>query len=123
MSDDKEVEERKPYRYTPKDKKRLKQIAVDLHAGLIFCDRHIPDLGDKPSMLRIVFMPLCFMKKEDIEDFDDQNIQFFFEYTSKASPRMVSGMPQFSSMEVLDKNDCKRMLKMHKKLIELADKI
>lgn len=85
------------------DTKDLKQIAKDMYAGKIFCDRQISNAKDIP----MVFMPIMFMKKEELEK---QDIYFIYEYLSEAGPRSINGMPMFTSCYFLNKENFEKMM-------------
>lgn len=77
----------------------LKQIAIDLQAGRIFTNRHIPN----PNDIGMVFMVLMFMDQKD--QYIPESIGLVFEYYSKAMPRSINGMPMFTSMHYLNIED------------------
>lgn len=79
----------------------LKQLALDIHHGKVFTDRHI----NPPSReeLQFVFMPLAFgafgqMTEEEVKD-----IGLMYEYVSEAGPRSHNGMPCFFSFRILNR--------------------
>lgn len=92
----------------------LKQIAIDLRAGRIFCDRYISD----PKMLSSIFMIFAFMKNEQIDKLKANPPGLIYEYYSEAGPMSVNGMPTFFSCRMLSKTDTKKVLKIVKKLEE-----
>lgn len=97
--------------------KELKQIAIDLFDGKIFCDQQLNSSRD----LSMVFLPLILgalkgFGKEELED-----IGMIYEYIGKAMPRSINGYPIFSSMRILKKQDLKIMMEhfeAYKKLKE-----
>ncbi len=93
----------------PKTDEELKQIAEDLWAGRIFSDRNIKRAEDIP----MVFMALIFLKKEQIEQLEKQQMDFFYEYMSQATPTGVNGMPTFFSVRMLTKPETKRMFEYY----------
>jgi hypothetical protein len=102
--------------YKPRTEEELKQIAKDLWAGQIFCDRQISD----KQLLTSVFMPLVFLSVKDVKELKRRNIDFIFEYLSSAGPRSINGMPVFMSCQLLSKSDTERMLVFYSKFVELA---
>lgn len=93
----------------------LKKIAVDLHSGLIFSDRHC----NNPSDVTMVFMILHFMDKEQIEKFKKDKPAMIYEYLSEAVPRICfNGMPSFFSMRIMNKTDFDVMWVYYEKLVE-----
>lgn len=92
----------------------LKQIAIDLHSGRIYCDRHIEDTSD----IRIVFMPVMLGAFADAKKEELDNIGMIYEYLTEAGPRCVNGMPTFFSLKYLSKKDTMRMSEYYEKLVE-----
>jgi len=96
----------------------LKQIAIDLHAGRIFSDRHLKD----PADMRFVFMPIVFMTDKHRQEMIDDNIDFIYEYMEEAGPRSVNGMPTFMSYRMLNRAESKIMFKHYEELKETLKK-
>lgn len=71
----------------------LKDIAKDIYRNNIFTDWHI----ENPEDIKLSFMILRFMEKEDFED-----VGLVYEYMSKAGPRSVNGLPTFMSCRLLN---------------------
>ena len=92
----------------------LKQLALDMHKGLIFTDTQI----GQPNMLAMVFMPLAFMSVD--KKWVDQ-VGLIYEYLDKAGPRSVNGMPTFMSMRIVPKTDLPLLIEYVKKY-EKAEK-
>jgi hypothetical protein len=120
-----------------KTDEELKQIAIDIHAGRIFTDRHCKDFQEVTQ----VFMPLIFVgyvEKAEGEDDGDyllrkaqSNIMvedlkkavMFYEYMDKASPMGINGLPVFMSFHYLDKEEFEKMNVYFKKINEAIEKI
>lgn len=79
----------------------LKQLAVDVYHGHVFCDWMCKSDKD----IRMVFMITAFMDEEQIKDFLAKQPSMIFEYMDKAGPRTVNGMPGFFSMQHLNRAD------------------
>ena len=101
------------------ESKDLKQIALDLYAGKIFCDRHCTNDNE----IRMVFMPLSLMKPEQVQELADKKVAFIYEYIDKAGPRSVNGMPMFMSFRVLTEDQFNRMSKFHEAIINAVDEV
>lgn len=80
----------------------LKDIALGIHKGKIFTDKHIPT-DEQKQMVPIVFMALMFMDKEDIKMMED--VGMIYEYLDKESLIGVNGYPCFMSMKCLSITD------------------
>lgn len=144
-----------------KSDKELKQIAMDIYDGKIFCDRQCGrDVG-------MVFIPLMFMgptapTKPEVESSDDlvenrdkvadyfqeeedlmnqyekdldeyekefeyyienyaPSIGMVYEYISEAMPRSINGLPIFSSMEILNKEETEIMFEYFEKYKKIKE--
>ncbi len=102
-----------------KPDKELKQVAKDLWAGKIFCDRQIPE-HDK-SLLLSIFMPLIFMDKKTIKSMQREKISLIYEYYDRAGPRAINGYPMFMSCHTMTEPEAKKMFEYYEKFKELAD--
>lgn len=102
-----------------KTDEELRQIALDMHLGKIFSDRHCPT----PDMIRSVFMILAFMEEAQIKELQERNIDFFYEYVSEAGPMAVNGMPTFFSVRMLNKGETVKMFEYYKKFKEAQDSV
>lgn len=101
--------EKDKWSYTRISDEEAKKIAEDIYKGLIFTDRHLQN----PEELKSVFMVLMFMKDEDINKLKDNPPGLIYEYMDKASPRGINGNPVFMSMQLLSKEDGKRVIKYY----------
>lgn len=89
--------------YKPKTEEEIKQLALDIHAGKVYTDRHCGNISE----ISMVFMPLAFGLGLDPED--EKKIGLVYEYMDQAGPRSINGKPTFSSMRFLDTNDTNRV--------------
>jgi hypothetical protein len=96
----------------PRTDDELKQIALDLHQGRIFTDRHCPD----PETFRMVFMLFVFMTEEHLDQLKADPPGLIFEYLDQAGPRSVNGMPSFFSCQMLNKADTDRVFALYEQL-------
>lgn len=94
----------KLYPKSPRSDAELEQLAFDALSGKIFtsfdCDR-VEDL-------RLVFLPLGLMSREQLAAFKEDEPYMFFEYLKNAGPRSINGMPCFFSLQWLNKNEFER---------------
>lgn len=90
----------------------IKQLAVDFHHGMIFCDRHVA----RPDDLPMVFMILNLMDEKAFKKLKADSPGLIYEYLEKAGPRSINGMPIFFSMRMLSSADTVKMFKLVDKL-------
>jgi len=90
----------------------LKQLALDMHKGLVFTDTQIQQPAD---MLVAVFMPLAFISIN--KKWVDQ-VGLIYEYLDKAGPRSINGMPTFMSMRIVPRADLPVLIEYVKKYEE-----
>lgn len=93
----------------------MKKLAKDAKAGLIFGSWNIPP-KDRKSMISMVFMPILFMKTEDLKQMNKNKVIHIFEYINKAGPRSINGYPNFMSFYSLREDDYKLFVKYYNKL-------
>lgn len=86
----------------------LKKIAVGINAGTIFTDRHVKNSTD----FHLVFMVLMFMDKQAQKEFTASKPGMIYEWYHKAGPRTVNGMPMFTSCNLLNLDDAKKVWDM-----------
>ena len=85
-----------------KTDEELRQLAIDVYHGHVFCDFMCED----PKMLPMVFMVLALMPADDAKKwFEENEPSMVYEYFDKAGPRSVNGMPGFFSMQFLNAAD------------------
>lgn len=100
--------------------KKIKEIAADLHAGRIFCDRH---LQNPKRELKMVFMTVALlMGSPDGEKFmkviTEGKVGMIYEYLDKAGPLSCNGLPMFMSFRVLTPGDTEKVLNTARKMEE-----
>ena len=81
------------------DIKELKKLAMAMVDGKVFGTWNIKN----PDLVGSVFMPLMFMNEEQIEEHKDT--VHYYEYIDKASSIAINGMPIFSSMRKITKEE------------------
>jgi hypothetical protein len=90
----------------------LRQLALDINAGMAFTDRHCKDA----SALGMVFMPLALGAFAGLADGEIEKIGLIYEYYDKAGPRSVNGYPSFFSMQMLNRDDTEKVLEYGRNL-------
>ena len=106
-----------PLAYVPKKDEVLKEIALGILEGRIFCDRQI----DNKDLVPQVFMILALMDENTAEQLKEQNICLIYEYMNKAGPVGVNGMPVFMSMRCLNREDTEQMLRYYGEAQKMRD--
>lgn len=88
--------------------KRLKRLAMDCAAGLVFTDRHLPR---KESLLN-VFLPLALMSHKEAVVLNKKigARGVIYEYVNKAAPRSHNGFPSFFSVSFIPHEDAEEFL-------------
>ena len=103
----------------------IKKLAVDLKAGIVFTDRHIPEFD--PRGLLVVFLPLSFLAEEQrgewVKNIEEERLGLVYEYLDKAGPRSVNGMPQFFSMRMIDTETATKVFAIYDKLVDAEDQV
>lgn len=94
-----------------KGKERLMEIALGIHWGQIFTDRHL----GKGVKAEDVFLPLVLM--------DEKQLKEFKESKPGAPPRAINGNPCFMSVQCLSQGDTEKVLKMVRILKEGEERI
>ena len=79
--------------------KNLKKLAVDIVDGKVFGSWEIKNA----DLVGSVFMPLMFMNEE--QRIEDKNVAHYYEYMDRASSMTINGMPAFSSMRKITKEE------------------
>lgn len=80
-----------------KTEDELKQLAHDIHKGLVFTDLHCKD----PDLLPIIFMPLSLMDKKSADAFMKGKPVLLYEYMKESTGRSINGYPVFGSVRYL----------------------
>jgi hypothetical protein len=102
-----------------KTDEELKQIAIDIRAGRIFSDRHIPKGSE--DMIHSIFMVFIFMDEAALKGLQDDPPGLIYEYMSKRGPMYVNGYPTFLSVRLLSKEDTNKVFDIIEQL-EIAEK-
>lgn len=102
----------------PRPDADLKQIAMDLHDGKIFCDRQV----NSPDDLSRVFMVIALGGFAGVPKEELKNIGLIFEYVDKAGTRSINGMPCFLSMQLLSQSDTIKMFGYYEEYKALKEK-
>lgn len=97
--------------YVPKTHWEIKQLAVDLLAGVVYTGSMCPG----PTELRLMFLPLGFADEEIIENMKKENIVFFYEHL-KNSLVSIDGKPSFGSVNMLNQTDYDRLIQTIEKV-------
>lgn len=100
----------------------VKQIALDLHRGKIFTDRHISDDDDGFKLERVFFV-LGMLKPEQMDAIKADPPGLIFEYIEKAGPRGFGNLPMFFSMQMLSQEDTTKMFAIYNKLREAEESV
>jgi len=95
-----------------RDKATEKEIALGIHKGDIFTNRHVRDVKD----LTMVFMILSFIDDEEQmmeikKIMKIKEIGMIYEYVDQAISMSVNGYPTFGSMRILTKEQTKKVWK------------
>lgn len=98
----------------------LKKLALDIHKGQVFTDRHIDPVQLK-SLLHMIFLPLALMDKETHANLAASGPGLIYEYRHKAGPTAINGYPQFFSFGYLSNAEAEAVFKIIRKL-EAAEK-
>lgn len=103
----------------------LKQLAIDLAEGKVFSSswifENLPD-DQHPNTMRMVFMPLGLMEREDAKEFLE-DCGMIYEHLHKAGPRSVNGLPMFMSMNKLTRKETNQLKVYFKKYLEMKEKL
>ncbi len=103
--------------YPSKTDEELRNLAIDFRAGRIFTDRDVQD----PMMLGMVFMVFLFVDGPLRKALQANPPGLIYEYYSKAGYRSINGMPTFLSVNMLSREQTKKVSGYVKKLF-LAEK-
>ena len=105
--------------FAPLTDKEIADIANDLYRGMIFTDRHI----QRPEDVASVFMPLIFMKENDIKKLKADPPGMIYEYFSEAMPRSINGMPMFMSCRMISIKDTKKVMDIYKRIKQAVESV
>jgi hypothetical protein len=102
---------------TAKRKAELRQVALDIVGGRIFTDRDCPNESGQ-----MVFMALVLMKPKQIQHLR-KHAGMIYEYYSKAGPWSCNGLPMFTSMRWLNKQDTRFVVKKVKEFLSVIKSV
>ncbi len=94
-------------KYPKRTDREIKDLALGVYKREIFTSAQI-EKGYE-NMLHLIFMPLVFMKQEQIDEMQEHGVFLFYANMSDACPSSCNGYPSFLSMGYLDKDDAERM--------------
>jgi len=90
----------------------LRQVALGIVDGSIFCDRQIMD----PALIPSVFMLLMLLDEKDAKELRARDPGMIYEYMREAGPQAINGYPIFFSFWMLSRNDTAKVLGFIKEL-------
>lgn len=94
----------------------IKQLAMDVHAGLIVGSWNVPE-----NDIGMVFMPLMLMSEVNRKELERDGVVQVFEYVEKAGPRGINGMPCFFSFRTLKEDEFTLLIKYHKQVKAMSE--
>lgn len=97
----------------------LRQLALDVRNRLVFGSWMIPEHSLK--YIHIFFTPLALMNSESIEQIKNEGVVHFYEYYSEAGPRVVNGLPVFSSFYCLKREEFEELMRLLQELKDAED--
>lgn len=100
-----------------KSNAELKQLAMELADGKIFCDRHVSD----ENLMPVIFMPISLGAFAGEDKKKIMDIGLIYEYLSEAGPRSINGYPIFFSMRTLSKEEARIMIGYYNDWKDLKD--
>ena len=100
-----------------KTDKELRQVALGLKTGTIFCNRHVKEARE----VTMIFQALNFLDEKQAEDFKKRDIGLIYEETCNAAPRSVNGFPMFFSLQTLTKKETEKTLRYHEELVKFEE--
>jgi len=93
----------------------LRQLALDIADGKVFGSW---SLWGTQHLLQIVFMPLAFMSREDLEAMTEKKVVHLYEYLSEAGPRCINGYPIFTSFRTITEKEWEWLVPVIEKLLK-----
>ena len=97
----------------------LKNVAIGIHSGTIFCDRQVQD----ENLLGNVFMPILLGALSEWTEEEAKEIGMIYEDLSEAGPRGINGYPIFMSCKMMNRKDAETVLMMVQKLRSSQDSL
>lgn len=108
--------------YQRKTDEEITNLARQLYRNEIFCSFQLPK-DQLASLLPMVFMPIFFLDKETIKQWQADGIQHFYADMKYAGPRSINGYPIFTVMQGLNKEDGERLCTQYLKIEQAIDNI
>jgi hypothetical protein len=93
--------------YTPKSDVEIATIAKGIYQGTHFSSIQI-DPSESPSILKMVFMPLVFMDKDQLQELVDDRVCHFYGEIEPGN-RGVNGYPCMFNMGTLTLDDATKL--------------
>lgn len=116
----KEIKEIKEGReYLSLADEEIKKLAEDIYKGHIFTNKHIHN----PKDMQMVFIPLLFLKEEQVKQINKNPPGLVYEYMSAACPRSINGMPIFMSFRMIGQEDAKKVFEKYEQIKKAIDEI
>lgn len=100
---------------------QVKDLALGMLNNTIFTSMQMSD--HEQNLLQSVFMPLVFLDDVWMKRFQAQKITNFYGDMKNAMPRSINGLPIFSSMGTLDREDTMRVCEKFEAIKEAMDKV
>lgn len=98
------------------------EVAQGLIANKYFLSTQIPEFQQR-QLMHMVFFPLSFMKKKDLNDMVTNDVVCLFEETKLAMPRSINGLPMFPSCRQMTREDYNRVMETERKLREAMNAV
>src|SRR5574343_691993 len=95
----------------------LKQLARDVHAGLVFGTWNV----ESETEIGMVFMPILLASSVTRKMMERDGIIHLYEYLDKSAPRSINGMPIFFSLNTLNKEETEKLIEYVKILKQMED--
>lgn len=106
-------------RYLAKSEKQIKELALDIYEGRVFCDRHIAGFKDRNiATVAMVFTPLALFTEAQMKDFLANDPAMIYQYTNQAGPKSPGNVPVFKSFRFLNSHDTKLVMAEFNRLQE-----
>jgi hypothetical protein len=107
--------------YVSKSDDEIKDLAMSLFKGEIFCDRHLH--SQDMHLMQSIFMPLVFMDEVAMKQMKVDNIGLMYEYYSYSMPHGINGYPCFPSFKYLDVDDTNKVLYKYEQISKAMEVI
>ena len=104
----------------------LKRLAIGMAQGTVFTSLHLPPVTDEETMrehaqlVRSIFMPIGL---GGLGDIDIKTLGFFWERFDKAGPRSVNGYPVFFSVNLVNAEQAKWVVRKYEEIRRATDEV